>query len=451
MALRPLYMGLHFYLPASSGTSHGAAVAHARYMVNPKKEELVRSDPSIHARYMVERPGSAGLFGPDPEQEPELSRVVATIREHPGPVWRLIVSVTEADARMLAEQGPASLLHRSGWETACRAVMPQLAEELGLSTVDWAAAMHRKEGHPHIHLLLWEPTAQRRQGRVSAGERRAMRSLWIRELYRPIRAPLQAEKHQVRESLRDAARQLGPGVSPALTLTPMARRELAARLLSIAQHLPSHGRLAIAYLPRPVRDEVRETASWVLREIPEFQVLAERYQELAAEMARHQSDGITWHQEARVNAWRDLVDRVSPVLMRVAVGWDREQGRAIRRQLASGGLAEESPGTRQLLQTALHRMLHQGSTQRRATARDLVQALYERTGSTLSERERLRMEAFLVDWAARARGEMADLAADVAQGLWRGLMDEMAEWEQVARFIDADRVRRREREERMRG
>ena len=60
------------------------------------------------------------------------------------------------------------------------------------------------------------------------------------------------------------------------------------------------------------------------------------------------------------------------------------------------------------------------------------------------------MEAFLVDWAMRARGEMADLAADVAQGLWRGLMDEMAEWEHVARFIHEDRVRRREREERMR-
>lgn len=451
MALRPLYMGLHFYLPASSGTSHGAAVAHARYMVNPKKEELVRSDPSIHAQYMAERPGSAGLFGPDPEQEPELSRVVATIRKHPGPVWRLIVSVTEADARLLAEHGPASLLHRAGWETACRAAMPQLAEELGLSSIDWAAAMHRKEGHPHIHLLLWETTGRRQQGRVSAGERRAMRSLWIRELYRPVREPLQAEKHQVRESLREAARQLGPGVSPTLTLTPMARRELAARLLSIAQHLPAHGRLAMAYLPRPVRDEVRETASWVLREIPEFQALAERYQELAAEMARHHSDGATWRQQARVNAWRDLMDRVSPVLMRVAVEWDREQGRTIRRQLASGGLAGDSPVTRQRLQAALHRMLHQDSTQRRATARDLVQTLGKQIGSTLSDRERLRMEAFLMDWAARARVEMADLAADVAQGLWRGLMDEMPEWEQVGRFIHEDRVRRREREERMRG
>ena len=54
MALRPLYMGLHFYLPqATASLTHVGAVAHARYMVSPKKEELVRSsDPGIHARYM---------------------------------------------------------------------------------------------------------------------------------------------------------------------------------------------------------------------------------------------------------------------------------------------------------------------------------------------------------------------------------------------------------------
>ena len=54
MAMRPLYMGLHFYLPqATASLTHVGAVAHARYMVSPKKEELVRSsDPGIHARYM---------------------------------------------------------------------------------------------------------------------------------------------------------------------------------------------------------------------------------------------------------------------------------------------------------------------------------------------------------------------------------------------------------------
>ncbi len=60
MALRPLYMRLHFYLPQGTASlTHVGAVAHARYMVSPKKEELVRSsDPGIHARYMAERPGS---------------------------------------------------------------------------------------------------------------------------------------------------------------------------------------------------------------------------------------------------------------------------------------------------------------------------------------------------------------------------------------------------------
>lgn len=136
MALRPLYMGLHFYLSQGTASlSHVGAVAHARYMVSPKKEELVRaaSDPSIHARYMAERPGSAGMFGADPDHEPNLSEVVETIHHHQGPVWRLIVSVTEEDARALAELSTDSLLQRASWEQACRLVMPQIAEELGLA------------------------------------------------------------------------------------------------------------------------------------------------------------------------------------------------------------------------------------------------------------------------------------------------------------------------------
>lgn len=181
MALRPLYMGLHFYLPQGTASlTHVGAVAHARYLVSPKKEELVRSsDPGIYAQSIAERPGSAGLFGPDPEQEPDLSQMVNIIQHHPGPVWRLIVSVTEEDARVLAEHSSDLLLQRSSWEEVCRLVMPQIGAELGLTGLDWAAAMHRKEGHPHIHLLFWESNPRRAAGQVSAGERQQMRRLWI--------------------------------------------------------------------------------------------------------------------------------------------------------------------------------------------------------------------------------------------------------------------------------
>ena len=451
MALRPLYMGLHFYLPQGTASlTHVGAVAHARYMVSPKKEELVRSsDPGIHARYMAERPGSAGLFGQDPEHDPQLSQMVNIIQHHPGPVWRLIVSVTEEDARVLAEHSSDSLLQRSSWEQACRLVMPQIGAELGLTGLDWAAAMHRKEGHPHIHLLFWESNPRRAVGQVSAGERRQMRRLWMRELYRPIRGPLQAEKDQVRETLRNAVKGLGEqslGVRTAVTLSAIDRRELADRVMTLAQYLPEHGRLALAYMPATVKQEVRQTAVWMLHAIPEFRDLAGRYQDLAEELAQHQSDQIPSHESARVHALQDLVDRISPILLRQAADWDRSQGRMIRDTLTQGGPSAVDPQVMAALHRGLRQMVHQNLSQRQATAHRMVQEAVAASEGPISGREQARIEAVLITVTSRARAELVDGVADMAQGLFHGLFNEMAEWEQVARFIREDRARRRQRE-----
>ena len=451
MALRPLYMGLHFYLPrGTASSSHVGAVAHARYMVSPKKEELVRSsDPGIHARYMAERPGSAGLFGPDPEQEPELSQMVDIIQHHPGPVWRLIVSVTEEDARVLGEHSSESLLYRSSWEQACRLVMPQIGAELGLAGLDWAAAMHRKEGHPHIHLLFWESTPRRAIGQVSAGERRYLRRFWMRELYRPIRGPLQVEKHQVRESLRTAVKGLGEdpwALGNALTLSPVDRRDLAGRLMTLAQHLPEHGRLALAYMPAAVKQEVRQIAHRTLHTIPEFRDLAGRYQDLAEEMAQHQSDSPASHASARAHALEDLVDRMSPILLRRAADWDRTQGRIIREALLQGDFSGVDTPVIAVLHRGLRQMVRQNPGPRQETAHRVVQAAMETSEDPLSAREQARIEEVLIRVADRARVDLVAGVANMAQGLFHGLLNEMAEWEQVVRFIREDRVRRRQRE-----
>ena len=451
MALRPLYMGLHFYLPrGTAASSHVAAVAHARYMVSPKKEELVRSsDPGIHARYMAERPGSAGLFGPDPEQEPQLSQMVDIIQHHSGPVWRLIVSVTEEDARVLAEHSSDSLLQRSSWEQACRLVMPQIGAELGLAGLDWAAAMHRKEGHPHIHLLFWESNPRRAVGQVSAGERRQMRRLWMRELYRPIRSPLQAEKSQVREALRNAVKGLGEehlALGNGVTLSSVDRRELASRLMSVAQQLPDHGRLALAYMPAAAKEEVRQTAIWMLHAISEFRDLAVRYQDLAEELAQHQSDQAASHESARAHALQDLVDRMSPILLRHAADWDRAQGRMIRDILMQGGPSAVDPPVMAALHRGLRQMVHQNPSQRQATAHRVVQEAVSASEAPLGAREQARIEAVLITVASRARADLVNGVADMAQGLFHGLLNEMAEWEQVVRFIREDRLRRRQRE-----
>ncbi len=70
----------------------------------------------------------------------------------------------------------------------------------------------------------------------------------------------------------------------------------------------------------------------------------------------------------------------------------------------------------------------------------------EASEDPLSAREQARIEAVLIRVADRARVDLVDGVANMAQGLFHGLLNEMAEWEQVVRFIREDRLRRRQRE-----
>ncbi|EQD26016.1 hypothetical protein B2A_15821, partial [mine drainage metagenome] len=213
--MRPLVIRAHIYMPGKGGgrRSLRSAVAHLKYMGNPKKEELIRDDEAlrdrgdtdeaaIHARYAGHRPGSTGLFGPDRDVPVNEAALAKELGDHKGPVWRLIVSVTEADARAMGGQ----LMGRPSWEDACRAAIPKMAQEMGIPAADlrWTAAMHRKEGHPHVHVLMW--SADRERGYLNKRGLDASRRAWVSELYAPARDRLGTEKSQLRKDITEQSR-----------------------------------------------------------------------------------------------------------------------------------------------------------------------------------------------------------------------------------------------------
>ena len=318
VALRPIVLRVHIYQPGGRGRhSMAAAVAHSKYLRNPRKEELVRQDESnrdrgleeaaIHRRYMEERQGSEGLFGPVGAvlDGPTIDRELAI---HRGPVWRLIVSVAEDDVRQMGGR----LLHRPAWEDAIRAALPKMAEEIGIPQADlrWAAAMHRKEGHPHVHILMWsvDPT----KGFLSKKGLDAARRAWAHELYAPERDRLGREKSALRQEITTQSRLL-------LGRTDAA--ELGQRLAAIAESLPGQGRLAYAYMPAPVKVRLDETAAWLLRQ-SELAVQAKRFGAIAAELASHYSTDPARHAAARKKAMQDLHQRLAGGVLRAAVGFD---------------------------------------------------------------------------------------------------------------------------------
>ena len=279
MALRPIYVGNHFYLPGGTGSqSLQSATAHLTYMGSPQKEELVTEameSAALHAKYMGERPGSAGYFGPDRLRRPDPEALGEELRQHSGPVWRLIVSVTETDAVALG----GALLTRPAWEAAVRRTMPRVAESMGMDprNLRWAAAMHKKAGHPHVHLLFWEVPPTRLVGKWTAQELARGRQLWA--------------------------------------------QELGALLGQVKEQLPLRGRLAYAYMPPDVKVRIGQTVTWLLKNVPEFQRAEERFLAAHGELAQHYGDG---HIEAaRDRARQDLTERLASAVLPAAVDVDR--------------------------------------------------------------------------------------------------------------------------------
>lgn len=333
MALRPLVVKLHFYHPQGQGKATMAgATAHLKYMGAPKKEELVREhevlreagveEALIHARYMGERPGSEGYFGPDSSKPPDVHEMQSAIASHNGPIWRLIVSVAEDDA--LAMGG--DLMHRKAWEDAVRSSIPKMAHEMGLKNVRWTAAMHRKEGHPHIHLLLWENEPKRQRGKLSSHELTSSKRAWVSALYGPERERLGREKAALRQTIKErgaeAVKEATATREPRLTNADQG--ELVRRLVRIKEGLPGSGRLALAYMPAPLKQEILDVADWLLRSDASLWQATQRYGVIAGEMAQHYSDAPEAHAKARDKALTDIKERMASAILRGAVSLDKQ-------------------------------------------------------------------------------------------------------------------------------
>ena len=311
-------------------SGHRASV-HARYIATREgvaRAEEDNPDPTIHARYLDERPGSTGLFGPDPTCPPPLDAVQAEVSARPWH-WQAVISLREEDATALGLRAPPD------WRDLARRVMPQFALHAGVPEGDlrWVGAVHRKVGQPHVHLLAWlADGAPPRQPRLQRAELRDIRRMIARELYGPMRAQLAAERTAQRDLLVAAGRYnltllrrvdleaqaespTGGALPPAFSRTDMT--ELGHRIVALSAQLPHHGRLALAYMPPAIRDEARAVADWILSR-PALASAIDGLQNATRNLTalyttQPQAADAAW---ARADA--DVLDRIAQAVLRAA-------------------------------------------------------------------------------------------------------------------------------------
>ncbi len=339
MPAEPMILRVHFY--HAQGTKRqalGSGVHHVDYMLSPDKSELLvdvdrttLESAAIHAKYAEEREGSLGSFGSVSQAEARRQ-----IRMAQGPVWRLIVSVGEADALAM----PNGLTTKAGWASATQEVLPHLIRGMGLdrSQTQWIAAAHRKqakgERNPHIHLLLWEQgTPTRRTGKLKIQEIATIRRAFARVLYRPELERVGRAKTAARTAAKAITHALLSAEPSTVALEQRVVRELTDRLIALAPALPPKGRLAYAYLPASTKTEVLDLARWLSENQPDLRAAKTEFLEAAATYASvHWSppEGTEWGgseqaqkrqqalQQARATADQDFHQRLVPELLKAA-------------------------------------------------------------------------------------------------------------------------------------
>lgn len=349
---------LSFKSPGSGGLGAKNA-AHLRYIGTRPGVDTTVTEASLYravdrdlsadeayARYIAERPGVAretgegavlhGLF--DATGAADFAAVRAEIRalEH-SPVYRMIVSVTEDTAALVGLEDKAS------WEAFVCGQAPEIARGLSipLDRLRWAAALHPEAGHPHVHLLVWDSADRARDFDViDKSALVGMREALTRDLWRPVSVELTVEKGAVRDGLVTSARgelerlsaHMGwsrPVLSSERTATTPIRTpdeliRIQAGIERVASLLPGRGRLAFGYMPPETKAAVEDVVRDLLAH-PEYRVLAERYVEVARDLASHQTTVPARIEAAGERAAGELERRVAQHVLETAVGLEQSR------------------------------------------------------------------------------------------------------------------------------
>lgn len=319
-----------------------------------------------HLQYITTRPGTVynpgcgfGLWGKLPGQEAvavqtdlEAAKDVVRTASQGHTLYRAIISVGKEDAEELG------LYDRQKWEELVNRNIAVIAREMDIRSEDfcWCASMHRKAGHPHVHLLYWDNSDNPRPEGIPRhkfeGKAERIRAAFSGDLHREEIREIQKEQRSQTAALRQLLHAMCRETNPAKTLeaTRLSEAQLAdlsQKMEKLLSRLPTRGSLNYGYLPPECKALVDELVDRCLSQ-----------PELAAEVARYKA----------------MVDKVSDLYANgdkgKAANWEKAYQR-LRRDMAN----EVMKAVRQLRRENGHTGDHTGEDDRQRLPPEVRQQL----------------------------------------------------------------------------
>lgn len=251
------------YSPASNAT-------HLQY-IGEREGVLPTDETASHLKYIGQRPGTLetqnsanGLFGyingafaPSTEMTAAQGYIRNISKQHD--IFRCCFSFTPDSA---AEAGLHAL---ADWQRFVSSSMNKIAKymEIKIENIEWYAAVHLKEGQPHVHIMYWDKEQKIRRNKVDPKICDNIRIDVIRDTYHSQFVQLREKENHLTSALRAEVNTTANNAM--LQNDSDQNAEIVLQMLnSLYRKLPSKGRLVYAFMPHEIKEELNRLTHFII-------------------------------------------------------------------------------------------------------------------------------------------------------------------------------------------
>ena len=207
--------------------------------------------------YVANRPGvkalgEHGLWDAN-GKVPSLENAVAEVARHTGNVWTPVISLSRENAERL---GYSDL---KNWQELISASITDIAKgyKIHPDRLRWYAAMHEKEKHIHVHMVLF--STDPKEGYLSRQGIRSIKSALVSTIYRNDRLHIYEKKDHQRSILQQEAEEQMASLIGQMAAGTLQSDKLELLVTDLAQRLREvSGKKVYGYLPPRVKRIVDE-------------------------------------------------------------------------------------------------------------------------------------------------------------------------------------------------
>ena len=237
----------------------------------------------VSRRPGVQKTGDHGLWDRNGKVQ-NLSKAVEEVANHEGNVWTPVLSLRREDAERLG------FTSAENWRALVNACSKELADGYKISpeNLRWYAALHEKEKHVHIHLIVFSKNPK--EGYLTKQGIRDIKSAFATHIFEQDLLQVYERKTEFRNELQRSAENRMAELIFTMESGTIQNKKLDHLVTELAERLKhTKGRKVYGYLPPQVKRIVDE----IVDELSRDERVAAAYslwQEMQAEVYRTYSE-----------------------------------------------------------------------------------------------------------------------------------------------------------------